>query len=301
MPTVAQIGYAGYEFSDDVRSGKTCTVKYLVPRTLVSNVAEAINAPGIPIPWSTLVIDGKTYEGMTVKSRSVQHRSDNSEKDFTVIVTFTQEFHTPIAWNIAVPIIEWRIGTQAKHVDLSVDGRIVGHVTGVTVEPGPPENPYILDPNAELGYDRIFPTLEFSIRMPITHIWNPVVVSTLIGHVNQYQVTLQGGRWVFPPGNLLFLSGDATPIGPLPTDYEVTLYFMVAYAKLVTGIPIYGVDGINLWQGGPILPIKYGTYTRWKFTRDFTDPLNPVIIDRIPQYMTVFIAYPEADFTALRL
>lgn len=288
-----QVRYAGITFRES-SSGDSCEVRYRVPKSQAKNILEAASAPGVPKKWDRLVLFGRVMN-LYCTDKVTEPASQSVEEYYTVICTFTER--KLVVFDRTIRTVDWRVGTTSFRAQVSVTGKPIGSVQ--SFDPSLPDSQKwenIVDRNAEVGADDLLPTLDFVVRVPSTQLWNPVLVSQLMNGVNLNLVTLQ--NVIFPPGTLLFVSGEAKPIGPLPTDYEVMLYFQTGWKILPDNLPAYYDNTLTLWDGGSILPIKYGTYPRVKLIKNPEDPNQ--IIERRPTGISVYVAKRSVDFQLLR-
>lgn len=195
--------------------------------------------------------------------------------------------------------VRWSIGTTSYHAALSASGRAVGSVNYTNPDGTYPSDPADAsgtdqDEAAELGYDRLVSTLEAELLMPRGTVWNPIAVANATTSVNSEAISIEGT--IFPAGWLLFMGGTASPLSASPADKEVRYVVVAASTVLNASVPAY-IEDTNVPYAGPnVLPIRYGTWPRYRLdTAEVTLPDGTKEKRKIRKLsgVSVFEAYPS--------
>lgn len=285
------VKYAGKRFGTG-QNGDWAEVQMYVD---APNMKAALTAPGVPRWGDTFDVNGETEPTLiarTIESGPIDARVDSRQ----LLIIRYESRSSGGGGGRSLPstkaYAEWSIGLKQERELLSMVNRPVGSEYFFNADGSTPANLEV-DGKADLGYDRPVPTLEVAIRIPSTTAWAPLTVLGLTGCVNAAAYSIEGTT--FPPGLLMFLGGEARRTGPLAANYEVFYRFMCGYKVVSDNTPLFVEDTDATYDPGTarILPLQYGTWTRYKKVDVGDDSY------RIPVALSVFRALPVKSFVPI--
>lgn len=163
--------------------------------------------------------------------------------------------------------VSWSGGLITEHVQHDLDGKVIGsrwyynqngtsRLTPTVVGSAP-----VLDPDAEIGASVSIPATIIDVEMPVapTTYFDPVLLSSLLGSVNQSTLTIEGK--VIPPGYLYFEGYNSERLGIQYWERLVRYRFAIGFREKPTGIPIFNQDGSPFTEN--VITLRYGIYPRF--------------------------------------